>query len=58
MISFKANFKSDYNKILKSDEKKTKFKPRTNGEVRVNYIVNSERTRTTRDRFVKVVLPK
>ena len=58
MISFKSNFKSDYNKILKSDEKETKFKSRSTNEVRISYGLNSERTSTSRDRFEKVVLSK
>lgn len=58
MINFKSTFKSDYSKILNENNKKSEFKPISNNDIRISYGLNSERTRTSRDRFVKVGLSK
>lgn len=60
MINFKSNYKSDYNKIIenKKDSDENTFKSRTAGSVRISYAINSDRTRTVNDRFIKVVSPK
>lgn len=58
MISFKSNFKSDYNKMIESKDKEKMFKSKVVNEIRVSYGLNSERTRSSNDRFTKVVLSK